>query len=603
MAFGLVFTTACDPLDDINADIDSQDNPVVGDANYVLIDKDYTDAVSKGGLGFTRTYFNSENDAKTMLPAFLTGKYPVWGKGSSVLVDYQLNIGYAFGAKDYTLNQSDYTSSGSDLLGFQSDATPTEYLPGILAANISNAKEGDYRVTKYFQYTGSAYTVTPKVSLKENFEYGAVAGDFIAVSGDAWTAHSSAGYNPVKYDTSSLTMAGYPSSDIGGSLTISLSSGNEDINSSFPLVDSGKMYASTLVNFSEIGTNNQGYFFHFMETDSYSYAARVGAMSDGNGGILFGIGASSKYLSFGDKPFALNTTYLLVASYDIETGTANLYVLTTAEATEPAEPTATNTDGAGLEVQKIAVRQGGAGSAILDGIRVANTWSAIMSNDVLSDEVIGSKDSMESSYTYNGTTWVAPSDKFYLVSEADFASIGIETFGSNTPPEDYLPTFLNLKFPYAQEGKALDVVYNYLSSSSGAQVRGNLYTKTNGAWVPYQSTISTTLQFLHDGTTWVPDNTIKYTLAEADYDFIAAQLEGNPNYSNVSLPNLANFNDFDYNWKPNQLLEALGILADHLNPSAAEGQKYLMTYLLYDNGINERTMWIIKKNGVWVLHE
>ena len=42
------------------------------------------------------------------------------------------------------------------------------------------------------------------------------------------------------------------------------------------------------------------------------------------------------------KPFALNTTYLLVASYDIETGTANLYVLTTAEATEPAEPTATN---------------------------------------------------------------------------------------------------------------------------------------------------------------------------------------------------------------------------------------------------------------------
>ncbi|MFK5957463.1 MAG: hypothetical protein QM495_01185, partial [Lutibacter sp.] len=70
----------------------------------------------------------------------------------------------------------------------------------------------------------------------------------------------------------------------------------------------------------------------------------------------------------------------------------------------------------------------------------------------------------------------------------------------------------------------------------------------------------------------------------------------------VSLPNLASYGDFDYNWTDAQLLYSMGILADHINPTAAEGQKYLFTYLLYNNGINTLTMNIIKTNGAWVLN-
>lgn len=601
MALGLVFTTACDPLDDINADIDSQDNPVVGDDNYVLTTANYTDAVSKGGLGLSRTNFSSENDAKTMLPAFLTGKYPVWGKGSSVLVEYNLYIGNAFKLNTYNLNQADYDLSGSNLLGFQSDATPEDYLAGIVTTNVSNPKEGDYALAKYFQFTGSAYVITPKVAHKENFDYGATAGNLTAVSSGSWTAHSGAGNGPVGYATSSLTMANYPSSNIGGSITIS-SSGSEDVNLFLDTpITSRKVYASALVNLSDTGSG--GYFFHLMTDGTFNYTARVGTKDDGSGKILFGIGASSSTLTYGTTSYELNTTYLLVSSYDIETGTSNLYVLTTAAATEPSTPEATNDGYSGNVIDKIAIRQGSTPTATIDGIRVANTWSSIMTDATLPDQVIGDKTSKETFYTFNGSAWEVPTANFYSLTEADFASMGLTNFGSSTPQDDYLPTFLGIKFPYAKDGDVLDVMYNYVSSSSGAQTRGNLYTFTNGAWVPYQSTISTTLQFGHDGTTWVPDNTIKYTLAEADYDYIAAQLTGNPNYANVSLPNLATYNDFDYNWKPNQLLEALGILADYLNPTAEEGQKYLMNYLLYDNGINVRTMWIIKKNGVWVLNE
>ena len=590
-----LFFTACDPLEEIYDEIDSND--VIGEAEYTLTDDDYDELELNYGS------FSSEEDAKAELPAFLSEKYPVWGKGSSVLVDYKLYIGSAFGAKDYNLTQEDYATSGSDLLGFASDADPAEYLPQILADNVSYAKEGDYRVAKYFQYTGSAYTVTPTVSFEENFDYGAVAGDITTASGGVWVAHSSADYNPAGYGTTSLSMADYPTSNVGGSVTIKLSGGNEDVNSSFTEITSGKVYASTLVNFSEIGTNDQGYFFHFMEPSGYSYAARVGAMSDGSGGILFGIGASSKYLTFGDDSFALGTTYLLVASYEIATGVSNLYVLTTAEATEPTKPQATNTDSSGLTAQRIAVRQGGSGTATLDGIRVANTWSAIMSNDELDDEVVGDKISEEAGYTYNDETWVIPSDRFYLLSEEDFASIGIENFGSSTPPDDYLPKFLDLTFPYALEGNELDVAYEYVSSSSGAQTRGNLYTFIEGIWVGYQSTISTTLQFGHDGSKWIPDNTIKYTLTSDDYCYMAEELTGNADFDNVSLPNLCDYGDYDYNWTEDQIVFSLGILADKMNPDAEEEQKYLFTYLLYDNGINELSTKIILEEGVWILFE
>ena len=88
VTLGLVLgTTACDPLGDIYDEIDAQENAVVGDATYTLTDDDYDELE----LGYGS--FNSEDDAKAALPAFLADLYPVWGKGSSVLVEYNLYIG------------------------------------------------------------------------------------------------------------------------------------------------------------------------------------------------------------------------------------------------------------------------------------------------------------------------------------------------------------------------------------------------------------------------------------------------------------------------------------------------------------------------------
>lgn len=170
-------------------------------------------------------------------------------------------------------------------------------------------------------------------------------------------------------------MAGYPSSGVGGAATI-LSSGAEDVNRAFPEISTGTAYASALVNISAVGSGN--YFIHL---NTSGFRARVGAKDDGSGNILFGIGTSSSTLTYGTTPFSLNTTYLLVFSYEITTGVSNLHVLSAVAATEPSTPEATNTGSTGTPINSIAFRQSSnIPDATIDGVRVADNWNEIMNN-------------------------------------------------------------------------------------------------------------------------------------------------------------------------------------------------------------------------------
>lgn len=588
--FTMVFTS-CEPLEDINALVDAKENAIVGDAEYTLTDDDYDTLELNYGS------FNSEDDAKEKIPALLADLYPAWGNKSSVLVGYKLYRGRAFSLKNYELSESDYAVSGSSTNAFESSVTPSDYLPGILSNKYSSSDEGDYVSTTYAQYTGSTTAVTPKVSLEENFDYGATAGDLTTVSAGAWVKHSGAD-NQLQYATEGLSMDDYPSSNIGGAISLS-SANSEDVNKAFTSdITSGMVYSSALINLSEV--NGGTYFFHLMN-ESTTYSARVGAKNNGSDKILFGIGASSSSLTYGSNAYDLNKTYLIVASYNTANGVSNLYVLDAVTDTEPDTPEATNTGYPNNTAKRIGIRQGNGGpTGTVDGIRVANTWSAIMNNGTLPDEVVGEKVFTTVMYTYDGTTWKLPTDNYYSVTEDDFTSMGLSNFGSSKPAANYLPTFLNIKFPYAQDGDVLDVVYNYVSSSSGAQVRGDLYTKTDGVWEAYKSTIETTLQFGHDGTNWVPDNTIKYTLVRnADYEYMASQLTS-AEYAGL-IGNLASYGDFDYNWSDTQINYALALFLDHHAPTAAEGQKYLLSYVVYDNGENEFQRLFEKVEGAWVV--
>lgn len=211
--------------------------------------------------------------------------------------------------------------------------------------------------------------------LAEDFDYGMSNGDLTATSAGVWSNHS--GTAPVAYIAAptSLSMASYPSSGVGGHVSLTASN-SEDVNRAFTEITTGTVYGSALVNISSIGSGN--YFMHF---NSSGFRARVGAQDDGNGDILFGIGTSSGTLTYGTTPYSLNTTYLLVFSYEIATGVSNLYVLTAVTPTEPMTPEATNTGTSGTAINAIAFRQStNIPEVLVDGVRVATSWNEIMND-------------------------------------------------------------------------------------------------------------------------------------------------------------------------------------------------------------------------------
>lgn len=122
-------------------------------------------------------------------------------------------------------------------------------------------------------------------------------------------------------------------------------------------------------------------------------------------------------------------------------------------------------------------------------------------------------------------------------------------------------------------------------------------------WSEYNDVISSSIQFGHDGTTWVPDNTIKYTFTPDDVAFISNALiikyEG-------PADNVGFFGSFDRRtsssnyWSDEMLLEAFNLLLDNKNPSAEEGQKYVLTYIIYNGSTTNETKSVIKTDGVWV---
>ncbi|MDX8337948.1 choice-of-anchor J domain-containing protein [Draconibacterium sp. IB214405] len=529
--------TSCDPMGDINDTIDAQDNPIVGDAEYTLTDDDYD------ALDLSYGNFSSEDDAKAMLPDFLTDKYPIWGKGSSVLVGYKLYVGSAPGVSDYTyaddysLANDDYPQGSIGAIAFFPNEDAEDYLADILADGVEGAADGDNILVKYKQYS------TEPVAGYSNF----YEVDFTSGSLNSFEAFSVVGDQAWVGSNYGAKMSGYS----GGSQT------NEDwlVSPEIDLTDASNLtfQISQIANYS-----TQIELLNVMVSTDYTSGAQPST-------------ATWTALTIETKPAGNNWDPVLSEAIDFSAYEGEtIHIAFKYESTTETSAT--------WEIESCVIKAAG---------------------------VEGTTVNKEIFYTFDGEEWEA-SEGVYFVSDADFDSMGeaygqpgyYNNFSSSITPTDYLGTFLTMKYPYAQDDDEIIIVYDYYSSSSGAQLRGNLYTFTEGAWTNYESTQSTSLQFGHDGTTWVPDNTIKYTLTAADYTFIV------DNYSDKYasyIATIANYQDFDYNWTDEMILDVLnGVLKNNF-PSSEEGQKFAVTYLMYDGGAFYETMYVILSGGEYVL--
>jgi hypothetical protein len=534
--------TACAPNEDINAEIDAQDNPIVGDATYTFTDEDY-EALELGSGSFS-----SVDDAKTMIAPYLQtiAPFQYWGNGSSVTVNYELYVGSADGVSDYTyadsyeFSNADYAATGSNAFGFYPNVDPNDEIPAVLDAQIMDATEGQILLVEYDQYID-----TPDVGLTNLYQasFPANFDDFelIDASGslDAWTTGSS---------------------NVQGSGFSSGAQANEEwlISPEVDLSDGSDLLFQITQEIDFLGDPS---LIDVLIATDYIVGGDVAS-------------ATWTALSFDKTIYGSMTTSedFDFSAYDGETIHIAL------------KYSSTDSDSPRWRVQDFAVKAIG---------------------------ISGDAVSYGTYYMYSGGAWELAENVYYL-SSADFDSMGegsgepgrFDNFSSSVSPNSYLPAFLAINFPYGQEEEELIVTYAYYSSSSGAQVRGNLYTFTDGAWMAHQSTISTSLQFGHDGTQWVPDNTIRYTLVDSDYDVVASTLLTTAGFEDAAgnLDSYGNFNrtGSGSSWSDEMMFTAMGVVLDNLDPSAADGQKYITTYNIYDGSSGTEDRSLIKEAGIWI---
>ncbi|WP_299113769.1 choice-of-anchor J domain-containing protein [uncultured Winogradskyella sp.] len=528
--------TSCNPLEDINEEIDAiPAAPNVGTFEYTLTTEDY-DALMVDGA------FQTVDEAKALLPDFLADLYPLYGQGSSVLVNYNLFFSGIDGVSDFTdsdtyqLSNADYASTGSDAFGFYPNVDATDEIPAVLDAQIMSPVDGQYLLVEYDQYFE-----TPTVGIADLYraEFPGDFGNFevVSISGPADLGWNATGSN------------------VTGSAFNGSSNAMEEWMVS-PLID---LSGQTSVLF-EITQE-----IDFFGADPASIDIMISTTYTPGGGID---AMDWTALSFDKNAYGSLTTSpdLDFSAYDGQ----EVYVA--------FRYTATDSNSARWRVQSFATKAVG---------------------------VSGDTNGKGEYFVYDGGSWEEAEGVYYL-SDADYDSMGEESgqpgrfnnFSDSVLPENYVPQFLGLTYPFAQEGDELFVIYKYFSG--GVSRRGDFYTFTSGEWLPFQAS----LQFGFNDGVWVPDNTIRYELVTADYELVVSELTGVMGFEDA-VDNLDSFGNFKRtgssdSWTDEMMLTAVGAILDNLNPSAEEGQKYVVIAETWAPGNATEEFAVIKTGGEWV---
>lgn len=151
MVLGLVFTS-CEPMDDIYAALDAQENVISGEATFTMNDDDY-DFLD---LGYGN--FNSVDDAKNMIPSLLSNNYPVWGNGSLATVTFKIyNPKSSPSGNVYELSDAEHNAiTGKTYGNFDRDYHIFDYLD----ATYPSPSDGDFYSLRYRFYSGGESTLT-----------------------------------------------------------------------------------------------------------------------------------------------------------------------------------------------------------------------------------------------------------------------------------------------------------------------------------------------------------------------------------------------------------------------------------------------------------
>ncbi len=488
----IVALSSCNPMDDINSEMVKQTPAPQATLNYTLTNADYSeissqalaDATNKSDSALAKSINSTkslpEGYAASYIPPILKAMYPALGKGSNAHVTYNFNNGplpyieELTSAGQYTLADADYESMGgavSIFKYFSPSNPPADFIPAFLKTKYAGTADSTLKLINYKYATtdpsGGEVTV-----FDEEFSDSTFLNKFHAVNitGDQkWTAAS---YGQSQY----AKMSGY-------------SGGNQ-------------------------------------ENEDWLVSPAIDLNGFTNPSLQIDQAINYIHGQWDQVTILVSTDY----TGDVTTATWNPVTITTLP---------TGSDWTFVTSEKVDL-SAYAGKTIYIAFKYVSTTSNSATWEIDWLKVYGTIGGSSSSATpdvikegafyrlLSGTWGLEPG--VYVLNSQDYDGMGApgkyNNFSSSEPPDNYLPQFLTQKYPYAQDGDQLVVVYKYYSG--GTHTRADQYTFTNSKWTKYNSVEMKTNQFINTGTKWVFDPTVKFTMTKADYQIIVDAVKANP---------------------------------------------------------------------------
>ena len=563
MFIGLALT-GCEPMEDIHNELDAtlENMPIEGIADYELTDEDYET------LDLPFGNFSSLDDARALIPSILAANYPVWGRGSLANVTFDL---YApINVEEYTVTAADYSAIGLSENYF----TGMGDIEDFLSYQFPQAAEGSYVELTYR-------------TLAEEIEYSFDNDDFDVVGeelGDTYPAPAASAAQYNNFDRREGRSAYWSDAMI-------LDAINAVLSENFAGVEGQTYEVSYAIYDGESGTESMNVKF-----DGNSYIAVGGTAYEFNNDDYDLVGAELGEAYPGPAGNAAQYN-----SFDIRASSANYWseaMIFEAINTVLMERYPSATDGDEFVVTYRIFN--GTGTSLV-------TKSVVMSDgEFVIDETSSISTIMATNvFAFANGDWQIPFTLPANVYQEEFG----QRFGNFDDEEEALymiGIYLESVYPYAQEGFFVPVAYKFYNGQRTVTEYAN-FVFEDGEFNHIPSVIKQTLQFGHNGEGWEPDNTIVYTLAPADYQFIGQQFA--EQYPDPSW-SVGNYNNFDRRpgnrneWTDAMLLEAMNVLLNEkVAPNAEEGQKYVLVFNIYNGSNTTETMSLIKINGEWVRNE
>ena len=430
--------------------------------------KNATDSLTAKSLTADKA-FSVNAPVSTSVPYLLKTMYYGANKGSAAKISYKFKNG---SSAYYALTAADYTNiwGNSTVNSLTPAKSAASVVPGILKTKNPKASEGDVRIVEY-QYSATEPTTNTVeiVSFNDDFE-AYTAGSGIAVPNTMYVANKDLVgklfwqcrlFNNNKYAQASANNSGTANEIWMITNKIDLSGATDNASISFD-VNAGYYNADCLsINVSENFDGTEAGIATATWTDITSSFTLPKVPASG-----YGVLTTTGKKDF--KAFAGKKVYVAFKY----TGNGN-------SATPPLATTTFQLDNIKISYEKTAT-----------SVPATETRFAY--------------------FKLQSGTWTPVTKTIYQLTAEDYTSMGVTNLTTATA-QNYVPTMLKMKYPYAQEGTSYLVVFKPTKTTNSADE----YILKNGVWSPVSFVETKTDQFVFSGwdvSGWVFDPTLRVTM-------------------------------------------------------------------------------------------